>query len=134
MIVYYNACKRYCNWSCKCWFAHWKEVEVFVVCDNIPPSITRATIYGLWKFATIVCFCPSAKQPLSPLERFKCLDHGWVHAQYCVHKHIDGCLENKVHFYLCWWGYLWTPNLSWVFMCTLLMVWSATLFYWPWNN
>ncbi len=52
----------------------------------------------LWKYVTIVSFCQSAKQPLTPLEQFKCLDHGWKHAQDCAHKHTDGCSEARFIF------------------------------------
>ncbi len=80
-------------------------MEVFVVCDSFPPSIIRTPTYELWKYVIIVCFCQSSKQPSTPLEWFKCSNHGWVHAQDCLHKHINGHSESKVHFYLYWWSY-----------------------------
>jgi len=61
----------------------------------------KDTHLSLWKYEAIDCFCQSAKQPSTPLEWYKCLDHGWVHAQNCAHdKHIDGYSKSKVHFYL----------------------------------
>jgi hypothetical protein len=44
--------------------------------------VTISTFYNkddhlrITRVCSNVCFCQSAKQPPTPLERFKCLDHG----------------------------------------------------------
>jgi uncharacterized membrane protein len=65
-------------------------MEVFVVCYSFASSIARMPTYELWKYAIIVCFCQNSKQTPTSLERFKCSNHGWVHAQDCPHKHTNG--------------------------------------------
>jgi hypothetical protein len=76
MTVCYNAFKRFYTWVVNAGLHREKEVEVFAIYDNFPPSITRMPTFGLWKYVTIVSFCQNAKQPLTPLKWFKCLDHG----------------------------------------------------------
>jgi hypothetical protein len=93
------------------------------VIDQVNASLhikNNESFYNLWQFSTFYnkdthlqimricnnCLLLSKRQTTFDTIGAIQVFGSWLSACIrCVHKHMDGYLESKAHFYFCWWGY-----------------------------
>jgi len=69
----------------------------------------------LWKHEGIVWFSTSSKEPLTSLERHKCLDNCWMHVRMLFCEHVNMS------------RWTWTSEHEWIFFGILFDTWDKIL-------